>query len=348
VPAPLLADRFDAGPGYLNTASLGIPPRAAAEVLRAAVSEWAHGERDAPDYDRWVDGARAIFARLVGAAPADVAIAGQVSAFMAMVASALPAGAQVVAYRADFASVLAPLLVQADRGVDVRLVELGEVADAIGPDTALVAVSAVQSADGAVADLEAIAAAAEAHGALTFVDATHACGWLPLEAGRFDFLACAAYKWLLCPRGTTFMAVRPGRLDRAQPIAAGWFAGADRWGETLYGPALRLAPDARRLDLSPAWLSWVGAVPALELIEELGVERIHAHDLALANRFRVGLGMPPSDSAIVAVDAPGGAERLAAAGVRAATRAGGLRASFHLYNSDADVDRALDVLSGGS
>jgi selenocysteine lyase/cysteine desulfurase len=348
VPAPLLADRFDAGPGYLNTASLGIPPRTTADALHAAVGEWARGERDAPDYDRWVDDARAIFARLVGAAPADVAVAGQVSAFTAMVASALPAGAEVVTYRADFASVVAPLLVQAERGVEVRLVELDEVADAVGPDTALVAVSAVQSADGAVADLDAIAAAAEAHGALTFVDATHACGWLPLDAGRFDFLACAAYKWLLSPRGTAFMAVRPGALEHARPIAAGWFAGEDRWGETLYGPHLRLARDARRLDLSPAWLSWVGTVPALELIEEVGVERIREHDVALANRFRAGLGLPPSDSAIVSVDVPAGGERLAAAGVRTALRAGGLRASFHLYNSDADVDRALDFLSGGS
>jgi selenocysteine lyase/cysteine desulfurase len=230
----------------------------------------------------------------------------------------------------------------------VRLVELDEIADAVGPGTALVAVSAVQSADGAVADLDAIAAAAEAHGALTFVDATHACGWLPLEAGRFDFLACAAYKWLLCPRGTAFMAVRPGRLEHAVPLAAGWYASSDRWGETIYGAPLRLAAEARRLDLSPAWLAWVGAVPALELIEEVGVEAIREHDVALANRFRAGLGLEPSDSAIVAVDVPDGAERLAAGGVRAATRAGGLRASFHLYNREADVDRALEILSGAS
>ncbi|NUP39331.1 MAG: aminotransferase, partial [Streptomyces sp.] len=40
------------------------------------------------------------------------------------------------------------------------------------------------------------------------------------------------------------------------------------------------------------------------------------------------------------------APRLAEAGVSVAARAGNLRASFHLYNTEADVDRLLDVLSG--
>jgi hypothetical protein len=76
------------------------------------------------------------------------------------------------------------------------------------------------------------------------------------------------------------------------------------------------------------------------------VEAIHAHDVGLANRFRAGLGMPPSRSAIVPVDAPDAAGRLARAGIRAALRAGGLRASFHLYNTEEDVDRTLEALAG--
>jgi len=41
----------------------------------------------------------------------------------------------------------------------------------------------------------------------------------------------------------------------------------------------------------------------------------------------------------------GEAERLAAAGVRAAVRAGRARLSFHLYTTEGDVDRALEALS---
>lgn len=83
----------------------------------------------------------------------------------------------------------------------------------------------------------------------------------------------------------------------------------------------------------------------LELIEQIGVEAIAAHDVGLANRFREGLGLEPSDSAIVSVDAPGAAERLAGAGVVAAVRGGRLRTSWHVHNTGADVDRVLEVLA---
>jgi selenocysteine lyase/cysteine desulfurase len=112
------------------------------------------------------------------------------------------------------------------------------------------------------------------------------------------------------------------------------------------GPPLRLAESARRLDTSPAWFSWVATQPALELVERIGVEAIHAHDVGLANRFRAGLGLEPGDSAIVSAEVPGARERLEAAGIVAAERGGRLRASWHVYNTEADVDAALDALVG--
>jgi selenocysteine lyase/cysteine desulfurase len=334
------AHHFDAPAGYLDTASIGVPPRAALDELRAEIERWATGAVRPPEYDPWIERSRSAFARLVGVSPAEVAIGAQVSALVGNVAASLPSGAQVVAYRGDFTSVLFPLLV---RDLDVRLVELDELADAVGPSTALVAVSAVQSADGRLADLDAIAAAAADHGAVTLVDATQACGWLPLDASRFDVVVAAAYKWLLAPRGAAFMTVRPERLPLLRPVAAGWYAGEDPWS-SIYGPPLRLAAGTRQLDVSPAWLSWVGAAPALELLAEIGVERIHGHDVGLANKLRAGLGLPPGGSAIVSLDIPGAVEPLGRAGVRSAVRAGGVRLAFHLYNDDADVERALDVL----
>jgi selenocysteine lyase/cysteine desulfurase len=149
----------------------------------------------------------------------------------------------------------------------------------------------------------------------------------------------------MSPRGTAFMTVRPERLDGVVPAAAGWWAGDDPHTAYTGGP-LRLASTARRLDSSPAWFSWVGTQPALELVLAIGVEAIHAHDLALANRFRAGLGLAPSDSAIVSAEVPGARERLEAAGIVAAERGGRMRASWHVYNTEADVDAALDALVG--
>jgi selenocysteine lyase/cysteine desulfurase len=141
------------------------------------------------------------------------------------------------------------------------------------------------------------------------------------------------------------MTVAPERLDQILPAHAGWFAGDDVY-EAYIGPPLRLAADARRLDTSPAWFSWVGCLPALELLGDVGIEAIHEHDVALANRFRAGVGLEPSNSAIVSVDIPGGIEKLRAAGILAAQPGGRLRVGFHLYNTEEDADLAVGVLNG--
>jgi selenocysteine lyase/cysteine desulfurase len=333
---------FPGAARYLNTASIGLPPSQAVAAMQAELDDWVAGRSRAPAYDAVVARARATWARLHGVDPKYVAIGPQVSYFAGLVAASLP-GAEVVTYEKDFASLLYPLLARAD--LRMRFVPLERVADSIGEDTALVAVSAVQSADGRVADLDAIADAARAHDALTVVDATQASGWLPLDASRFDFLITAAYKWMLAPRGTAFMSVRPGLLDALPPLAAGWYAAERPWDST-YGPPLRLATNARRFDMSPAWLAWVGTAEALDYVEGVGIEAIHAHDVRLANRLREGLGMPPSDSAVVIVDREGAAQALADAGIVATAATGSLRICFHLYNGDDDVDVVLGALGG--
>jgi len=226
----------------------------------------------------------------------------------------------------------------------VVTVPLEQLVAAIDERTDVVAYSVVQSATGDVTDLAEVAAAARACGATIVVDGSQAVGWLPVDLRNVDALVCAAYKWLMSPRGTAFLYVDAELAERLTPLAAGWFAGEDVHA-SYYGPPLRLAADARRFDVSPGWFDWVGAAATLEVIEQVGVEVIHDHDVALANRFRAGLGLPPGRSAIVAVDHDGAAERFAAAGIRAATRAGSLRASFHLYNTSDDVDAALAALT---
>jgi selenocysteine lyase/cysteine desulfurase len=329
---------------YLNTASYGLPPDPAWEALQEALADWRAGRTSWEPWNRLVGRARRSFAEMTRADAADVTVGANVSGLIGQVAASVPDGTRVLAADVEFESLIFPFLAQAGRGVQVRFVALGELAGAIDGDTDVVAVSAVQSSSGEVAPLAEIAAAARHHGALTVVDGTHAVGWLPLDATDFDALACAAYKWLMCPRGTAFMYLDPALAERIVPSQAGWFANEDPL-EATYGPPLRLAADARRFDTSPAWFSWVGTAPSLELINRIGVEEIHAHDLALANRFRAGLGLEPGDSAIVMTDAPDAREKLERAGIMAAVKLGRVRASFHVYNTEADVDAALDALA---
>ncbi len=330
---------------YLNTASYGLPPRDGFDSMQAALADWRAGRTSWEHWGESTEAARASFGQMVGVPATRVAVGATVSGFVGLVAASVPDGSHVIVPEEEFTSTLFPFLVQQQaRAVTVTTVPAARLAEAIGADTDIVAFSAVQMSTGEVADVDAIVASARHHDARTLLDATQACGWMPIDATRFGAVVCAGYKWLTLPRGTAFMAVDEAFQEAVVPHSAGWYAGADVH-RSYFGPPLRLATDARRFDTSPAWFSWVGAQPALALLNRIGIDAVHAHDVALANRFRAGLGMRPSSSAIVSVAREGAAERLERAGIVVALRGGRLRASWHLYNSEADVDAALDALA---
>jgi selenocysteine lyase/cysteine desulfurase len=328
---------------YLNTASYGLPPDPAWEALQAVLEDWRGGRTSWEQWGDSTEAARESFARLVGV-PADwIAIGANTSSMVGLVAASLRDGARVLSTEPEFTSLLWPFLAQG-RGIRVECVAVEALAESVDERTDVVAVSAVQSSTGELAELDTVIDAAAAHGARVVVDATQACGWLPVDASRIDALACSAYKWLCSPRGTAFMSVKPELADTLTPLAAGWYAGDDPYS-SFYGAPLRLASEARRFDVSPAWFPWVATAPTLELLLEIGIERVHEHDLRLANRFRQGLGLPPGDSAIVSVELPEAEERLEGTRVMAAARAGLLRTSWHVHNTDDDVDELLRLLS---
>ena len=334
--------QFDMPDGYLNTASIGMPPVAVAEAVVEAVRYWRAGTGRAADFDEPVAVGRAAFARLVGVGADRVAIGGSASALVGLVAGGLPDGARVLVARDEFTSVTFPFAAQAARGVTVTEVDLAELPSRAG-EADLVAVSAVQSADGAVADLAALRTEAARAGTRVVLDVTQAAGWLPLSLSWADAVVAAGYKWLLCPRGAAWMAVSERLGRELVPHGANWYAGQDRW-DSIYGLPLRLAADARRLDTSPAWFCHVGAAAALPWLASLDAEAVREHCVGLANQLRVGLGGRPADSAIAVVDRPEAAARLADAGVTVAVRQGRARLAFYLYNTEADVHRALDAL----
>ncbi len=329
--------------GYLDTGTYGLPPRSTLEAVTRALAGW-RGREPWLQWEEDGEACRSLFAGLVAAAPEDVALVTALSSAAGLVAASIPAGAgdNVVLFEEDFASTLLPWRGLAARGVELRLRPLAELADAVDERTALVAVSSVQSADGSVADLDAL----RATGARLFVDATQAVGAVPVDVEGIDYLAAHPYKWLCSPRGLAFLYVRRERLDEIEPWTSGWKSRARPY-EHFYGLP-ELTPDARRLDVSLPWLVAAGARPSLELVTRLGVERISAHDLGLARRFAGALGVAEPRSPIVRVrveDADAAVRRLLKAGVSCSARAASVRLGFHFYNSEADVDLALEALA---
>ncbi|MCO1654441.1 aminotransferase class V-fold PLP-dependent enzyme [Pseudonocardia humida] len=336
------AEKFDVPDGYLNTASIGVPPSAVADAVAAAVDAWRGGAARPPDYDAPVERARAGFAALVGVAPDRVALGAAVSGQLGLIAASLPERARVLVAEGEFTSVTWPFAAQHRRGVTVEEVPLERIGER-APEFDLVAVSVVQSADGRVVDLAALRAAREA-GCAVVLDATQSLGWFDADLTWADAVLVAGYKWLLSPRGAAWMALPAG--SRLEPVAhqAGWSAGADQW-ESTYGLPLRLAEGPRGLGISPAWLSHVGAAVALPWLAGLDRAAVQAHCVGLADAFRAELGMGPGGSAIVSVRREGAVERLTSAGVVVSARAGAARLAFALYNTEADVEMALRALA---
>jgi selenocysteine lyase/cysteine desulfurase len=324
--------------GYLNTASVGLPPDAAVEAGRRALSEW----QEASDWLAWEaigEECRVAFASLVGAEPTDVALVGAAHVAAGMLASALPdaprTGANLVALRDEHQSALWPFLTLQARGYELRLVGRDELPAAVDDRTALVAVSLVQSADGALIDLTAI----DGHDALVYVDGTQAVGVLDIPLGRIDVLAVSAYKWLHCPRGIAFMVVPEGRGRALDPVLASWKAAPEPWGDP-YGPPRTLTDDARRFDLSLPWLLAPATLASLKRLDELGVERIGEHCRGLASACAEALDLSPTGTSILSVPGADG-DRVRAAGLRCSVRNGQVRFAFGVYNDLEDVEAAV-------
>jgi selenocysteine lyase/cysteine desulfurase len=319
---------FALAPGYLNTASIGVPPVDAVDAVRGALDRWQSGLDRPSSFETADASARAAFASLAGVPASSVACGATASQLIGMVASSLRPGSRVLLAAEDFTSVTLPFVAQ---GHHVDVVPLASLVSAVdGHD--LVAVSVVQSADGRMVDLPAL----RASGVPVLLDVSQALGWLPLSLAWADFVVGVAYKWLMAPRGTAWLAVRPDRLDSVTPVAANWYS--DPLG-TSYGADLRLADSASRLDLSPTWFAHVGAAVSLPWLASLDMETVRSHCVGLADSVLSGLGLPPAGSAIVALDVD------SVPGVQSSVRAGRVRLAFHLYNTIEDVELVLEALT---
>lgn len=328
--------------GYLDTASTGIATSGGAATVLDAVERWTTGRLYPADFDEPTAIARAAFGRLIGFPVERVAMLGTVSTCIGLIAAAIPDGARVAVLPGEFTSVTFPFAAQAVRGVQVIEVPAGEL-EARAGEFDVVAAAVVQSADGAVLDLETLRA--RRGDALVVLDVTQAAGWMNLDLVWADAVVGASYKWLLAPRGTSWMALSNRLADSMIPHAANWAAAEEPWNG-IYGMPLRLTSAARRFDASATWFAVAGAAESLPWLADLDMAAVEKHVVGLAARVRTRLGLPEQASPIVSISTPGRdlAAELRAAGLRAAARAGATRVSLHLYNTDDDVDRLLAVL----
>jgi selenocysteine lyase/cysteine desulfurase len=191
------------------------------------------------------------------------------------------------------------------------------------------------------------------------VDLAQSVGVLRFDAmaSGVDFGATVAYKWMIGPRGAAWLWVHPDRRAELRPLAPNWHSVREPY-EDYYGGPMDLAPDVSRLDTSFAWLPWLAAKPAVELLLDLDPVELEERALGLARAFREGAGeaghrlVPedaPSQTVGLLLDDPDEVRaRLKDAGVIGAVRGGFLRLGFHGFNDESDVEAALGALGRAS
>ena len=173
---------------------------------------------------------------------------------------------------------------------------------------------------------------------------------MPLDGviDRIDYLVCSGYKHLLSPRGTGYLYVRRDHWDELEPRNANWRA-ADRPYVRYFGGPLTLAPDARRFDVSRGWFAWIGATQSLRLLAEWQpTGRVRGGSRAWQRAWPT-VWACPGTAARSSAPSSTTARRLAAAclaaGVKASVRGTAVRFSVHVYNTEADLDRAAEAIA---
>jgi selenocysteine lyase/cysteine desulfurase len=325
-------------------------------------------------------------ARLLGAAPREIALVENATRAWDMVfyslATGFAPGDRVLTSRSEYASnVIAFLQVARRTGVTVEPVpddEHGQLSvdalrDLVDERVRLIAMSWIPTQGGLVNPAAAVGEVARDAGVPYLLDACQAVGHLPIDVGALgcDFLSATGRKYLRAPRGTGLLYVREPWVERLEPPFLDVHAA--RW---VTDDEILVRDDARRFE------SWehsvagrLGLGAAVDAALGLGVDAISDRVLSLGASLRAQLRAAPGvvlrdrgveQCGIVTFTREGEdpvaiAARMRDAGINISVStidfarydlgARGLdavaRASVHYYNTDDELSRFVTTLAAG-
>ncbi len=361
---PILADTT-----YMNSNSMGAMPRQAAAALAQYAADWAREGVEV--WPHWFDVLAATAdsaARFLGAPAGQTILNQNVAYFQAAVASALDFSGhrnKVVVEALQFPNVLYVWDRYRELGADLHLVPsddgmtipLERMLAAIDERTAIVPISHGIYVSGALQDVKAICARAHEVGALVMVDVYQTVGAMPIDVHEWDadIVVGGSHKWLCGGPGTAFMWMKPALRERLRPRLTGWMGHADPFN--FEAPPIRYANDHRHfLAGTPSMPAYYVARAAYENLHAVGLDRIRAHNLALARIIieraqatDLTVHSPLADeqrTGFVAVDfatSEAASTQLIAERYKLDWRPNcGLRLGPHFYNTEAEVHRLMD------
>jgi selenocysteine lyase/cysteine desulfurase len=352
--------------GKIHLATGGEPPllKAHRNAFERFAEDKAGGFEGYHRHWEVIDQVRAGLARWTGLEPGDIALLGNASESIMRVVSSFDwrPGDNVVAPALDYASGRYALASLKAKGVELRLVPaVGWVLDAdqllatCDQRTRLVYISQVNALTGQHVDMAPIGAALRNTPTALMVDVSHALGAVPVHGDQADFVIGCCYKFTLGIH-EGILAWNRRRWPDFVPAGAGWSsatAGADP-GE------FHRKGDASRAEYgNPGHLGAYMLRESLDYLDSFGIGAIAAHLRALSGRMVEGMTalgldvMTPAgpdgragNAAFAHADVAGFMRRATADGVLVWGDNRRIRASAHLFVSDADINAFLDGLPG--
>lgn len=276
-------------------------------------------------------------------------------------------GDNVVTTNLEFPSVAYAWKHLRSRGIEVRLVphrnwivDEADLLVAMDGRTRVLAVSHVSFYTGQCLNLEQLSKGTRPRGTLFAVDATHASGVVNVAAGLTDLTVSSSYKWMLATHGAAPCYLSARAEEQTEATCFGWHnlavwpsQRAERHADVAEKPMPEhLEPG------NPAMLVVMHLDRALELLLNIGMDRVEKHARDLSEQVSAGLAKlgfavitPKTRAArsgntcFLVEDAKDMQDCLAERDVLCWGEYGRVRISTHLYNSSADVARFLEVLS---
>lgn len=371
---PDIADQFPILENglYLNHAAIGPWPRCATEAVQQFAEE--NLRQGSAGYREWYareNDLRQGLKRLLGASStADIALLKNTSEGISTVAFGLDwqPGDNMVLPADEFPSNRLPWLAQADKGVEVREIDIRAAAnaeqallDAMDADTRLLSVSAVQWQDGFRLDLEMLGEACRRRGVLFFVDAIQQLGALPMDVQgcHIDFLAADAHKWLLAPEGIAVFFCSESARPQLRLLQQGWhmFESPFDFERSQWAPA----SSAKRFEAgSPNTVGQAALHASIQLLLRFGMEDV-GHRVLANTRFLMeqladipGARIASRESArrqsgivsfaIDSIPLEALHFRLTEAGASTVIRGQAIRISPHFYQNETQLGQFLEII----
>jgi kynureninase len=358
---------------YLVSHSLGAMPRRTAVHLQAYADTWSRRGVRAWHEGWWEIGRTTgdLLAPILGVRPGAISMHQNVTVAMGIIASCHSFDGprrKIVLTDLEFPSNM--YLFEGFRryGAEIEYVASGNtvrsnldrILDAIDERTVLVPLSLVLFRSSYIQPVEVVIERAHRAGARVILDVYQAAGTVPMNLERLgvDFAVGGSVKWLCGGPGAGYLYVRPDLAKELTPAFTGWAAHADPFsfatGATVYAD-----PPERFQSGTPNVPALYAARAGYEIVRQIGVEAIRAKSLRLtrllmdrAQRVGYRLNTPLDDGergGAVVVDVPNAeavSQELLRRNVIIDYRPGaGIRMAPHFYNSETDIDLAMDALN---